>query len=111
MSVERRVTPYLLKVISQLEPFFFFITSRALASRRVTPYAFRIVQYGKFFAYSFHRALGAVILRLFPAKERVFFETLPFHFLGKKQVGGDSFARCARLPPELAGHMFNIGDS
>lgn len=111
MSVQGPIGPRLLCVVSQFKPFFTFIPPVPFQVRGITPYALAVVQYSELFAYSSDRAIGAVVLRSFPHEKRVFLKALSGHFLGEKEIGGNTFARCAYLPTELVRHMFRLGHS
>lgn len=108
MTVERFIPPYLLLVISQLEPFFLRIPFPPLTVIGIPPYAFAIVQNSELTAYCFDRAFRAVVFAIFPNEKRVLFKPFLEHFLWEEQVGRDTFARCNRLPLELVGHKLNV---
>lgn len=108
MSVKRFVETEFFLVVTHFEPFIPWIPTLPLPSRGISPYALAVVQHSEFFAYCLYWALGAVVLCLFPFEKRVLFKPISLHLFGEEKVGGNSFARCACLPVELARHMFNV---
>lgn len=97
-------------IVSQFEPLFPWIATESFTIRRVSPYAFHVVQHGELSAYFTHRAGVAEVFCLFPSEQRVFFKTLAFHFIGKEKVSRNSFARGDTLPIELLGHKPTVSE-
>lgn len=108
MSIKGLVLPQILKFVPQLEPFFFRIPPRPLAIGGICPYAFHVVQHGKFSAYRYYWASLAVVARFSVREKRVLLKTLERPLFRKENVRGNTFARCADLPPELARHVLKI---
>lgn len=108
MTVQGFILPHILQVVSQFEPFFFRIPTGPLAVRGICPYAFGVVQHRKFFTHGFYWASRAVVLCFFSSEQGIFFETLERPLFGEENIGRHSYARCARLPPELVGHNHNV---
>ena len=108
MTVQGLVSPQVLQVVSQFEPFFLWIPTGPLTVRGIRPYAFGVVQHRKFLAYHLHGASFAVVARFSSSEKRVFRKTLERPLFGKENVRGNTFARCACLPPELARHVLTV---